>query len=132
MVCMYVVRGMCSLSLVTLFSHAFCTRFSVVKNMLYISFYLFFCSLGPHPCHMEVPRLGVELELQLPAYTTVTAMPDPSHVCDLHHSSWHNAMPDPRPTEARDRTLDSFLLHHNTNSVSFYIFVTLSIILYTK
>ena len=35
---------------------------------------------------MEVPRLGVELELQLPAYTTVTATPDPSRVCDLHHS----------------------------------------------
>ena len=32
---------------------------------------------------MEVPRLGVELELQLLAYTTVTAMPDPSHICDL-------------------------------------------------
>ena len=26
---------------------------------------------------MEVPRLGVELELQLPAYTTATATPDP-------------------------------------------------------
>ena len=25
---------------------------------------------------MEVPRLGVESELQLPAYTTTTAMPD--------------------------------------------------------
>ena len=37
---------------------------------------------------MEVPRLGVETELQLPAYTTATAMPDPSFVCDLHHSSW--------------------------------------------
>ena len=36
---------------------------------------------------MEVPRLGVELELQLPAYTTATAMLDPSHVCNLHHSS---------------------------------------------
>ena len=36
---------------------------------------------------MEVPRLGVELELQLPAYATATAMPDLSHVCDLHHSS---------------------------------------------
>ena len=34
---------------------------------------------------MEVPRLGVELELQLPAYTTV--MQDPNHVCSLHHSS---------------------------------------------
>ena len=37
---------------------------------------------------MAVPRLGVELELQLLAYTTATAMLDPSHVCDLHHSSW--------------------------------------------
>ena len=33
--------------------------------------------LGPHLRHMEVPRLGVELELQLPAYTTATAMPGP-------------------------------------------------------
>ena len=29
--------------------------------------------LGPHPRHMEVPRLGVESELQLPAYATATA-----------------------------------------------------------
>ena len=53
--------------------------------------FLFFCLfvfLGPHPRHMEVPRLGVESELQLPAYATATAMPDLSCVCDLHHSSW--------------------------------------------
>ena len=37
---------------------------------------------------MEVPRLGVELELQLPAYTTATAMQGLSRVCNLHHSSW--------------------------------------------
>ena len=36
---------------------------------------------------MEVPRLGMELELQLPAYTTTTATPDQSCTCDLHHSS---------------------------------------------
>ena len=36
---------------------------------------------------MEIPRLGVQSELQLPAYTTATATPDPSHVCDLHHCS---------------------------------------------
>ena len=35
---------------------------------------------------MEVPRLGVKLELQLPAYTIATAMWDPSHICDLHCS----------------------------------------------
>ena len=32
--------------------------------------------LGPHPWHMEVPRLGAESELQLPAYTIATATPD--------------------------------------------------------
>ena len=36
----------------------------------------------------EVPRLGVKSELQLPAYTTATAMQDPSRIYDLHHSSW--------------------------------------------
>ena len=35
---------------------------------------------------MEVPTLGIESELQLLAYTTATAMPDPNHVYDLHHS----------------------------------------------
>ena len=56
--------------------------------------------LGPHPWHMEVSRLGVELELQLPAYTTVTA--DVSHICDLHHRSWQFGILNPLG-EARDR-----------------------------
>ena len=30
---------------------------------------------------MEVPMLGVESELQLPAYATATGTWDPSHVC---------------------------------------------------
>ena len=38
-------------------------------------FFVFFCLfvfvfLGPHPWHVENPRLGVESEWQLPAYTT--------------------------------------------------------------
>ena len=46
--------------------------------------------------HMEVPGLGVESELQLPAYTTATATWDPSHICDLHLISQQLvAMPDP-------------------------------------
>ena len=36
---------------------------------------------------MEVSRLGVELQLQLPTHTTATATWDPSLVCDPHHSS---------------------------------------------
>ena len=35
-----------------------------------------FVYLGPHQWHMEVPRLGIKSELQLPAYTIATAMPD--------------------------------------------------------
>ena len=38
----------------------------------------FFFPLGPRLRHMEVSRLGAELELQLLAYTTATAMPAPS------------------------------------------------------
>ena len=49
-----------------------------------LGFFLGF--LGPHVQHMEVPRLGVALELQLPAYTTAKATQDPSHIqerCEL-------------------------------------------------
>ena len=49
-----------------------------------------FCFLGPHMPHVqhvEVPRLGVESELQLLAYVTATAMQDLSRVCNLYHSS---------------------------------------------
>ena len=52
---------------------------------------------------MEVLSLGVKLELQLLAYTTVIAMQDPSHVCDLHHSSWQCQILKPL-SKARDRT----------------------------
>ena len=70
--------------------------------------YLFYFSFsGPHPRHMEVPRLGVKSELQLPAYTTATATatatPDPSCVCNIHHSSQQHWTLNPL-SEARDPT----------------------------
>ena len=71
-----------------------------INNILYY-FILFF--LGPHLWHMEVPRLGVESELQLLAYATVTATPDLSHIWDLHHSSRQCRIPNPL-REARDQT----------------------------
>ena len=80
-------------------------------------FFFFLLFLGPHPQHMEVPRLGV----QLPAYATATAMPVLSCICDPHHSSWQRQIPNPLG-KARDRTatswflLDSFLLHYDGNS----------------
>ena len=63
---------------------------------------------------MEVPSLGVELELQLPAYTTATAVQDLSRVCDLYHSSRQCQIPDPL-SEARDRT---YILMHIIGLVS--------------
>ena len=43
--------------------------------------------LGLHLRHMELPRLGVQWELQPPAYTIAIATQDLSRPCDLHHSS---------------------------------------------
>ena len=69
-----------------------------------MSIYLFiFVFLGPHPWHMEVPRLGVEQELQLPACATATATLDPSRVFDLHHSSLQCQILNPL-SEGRYRT----------------------------
>ena len=53
--------------------------------------------------HMEVPRLRVELELQLLAAAIAAAAPDPSYIDDLHHSSWQHRILNPL-SEARDRT----------------------------
>ena len=82
---------------------------SLVQNRAQLIFFSFFflffflVFLGPHPWHIEVPRLGVQSELQLPAYTIATAMPDLRHVCDLHHSSWQHQISNPL-SEARDQT----------------------------
>ena len=76
---------------------------------LYISFfYFFFCLfsfifLGTHRRYLEVPRLGVQTELQLLAYTTATARPYPSHIYDLHHSAQQRQILNPL-SEARDQT----------------------------
>ena len=52
---------------------------------------------------MEVPRLEVKLELQLPACTTATVTQDLSRVCYLHHSSGRCRIFNPL-SKARDRT----------------------------
>ena len=82
-----------------------CSQSTVQQYSLcaYSFFFFFFSFLGPHPWHMGVPRLGVKSELQLLVYTTATATPDPSLVCDLHHSSQHHQILDPL-SKARDGT----------------------------
>ena len=57
---------------------------------MYLFIYLVF--LGPYPRHMQVPRLGVQLELQLPATATATAKLDLSRIYHPHHTT---ATPDP-------------------------------------
>ena len=51
---------------------------------------------------MEVPRLWVESELQLPAYATATVTQDPSRICDLLYSSRQHRIHNPL-NKARDR-----------------------------
>ena len=48
---------------------SFCLREHTYPFFLF-SFFFFSVFLGLHLWHMEVPRLGVHLELHLPAYTT--------------------------------------------------------------
>ena len=52
---------------------------------------------------MEVPSLGVESELQLPAYTTATATSDLSHLCKLSCTLWQHWILKPL-SKARDQT----------------------------
>ena len=73
---------------------------SISVSMFY---YLYTFFLGLDSWHMEVPRLGVELELQLPASTTATAMLYLSCVFDLHHSSRQHRILNPL-SRAGDRT----------------------------
>ena len=70
-------------------------------HVVFIFYLTFFLEL--HLKHTEVPRLGVESELQLPTYTTAIAMPDLNHICNLHHSLWQCWILNPL-SEAWDQT----------------------------
>ena len=90
--------------------------------------YLFIVSLGPHPWYIKVPMLGVELELQLPTYTTAIVTQDLSHVFNLLHSSGQHCIFNPL-SKARDRTRvpygcqsDLILLSHGGNSPGLFFF----------
>ena len=96
-------------------------------------FVFVFCFLGPHPWHMEVPRLGVKSELLLPTYSTATAMSDLSGTHTVAHSN-SRLVPDPM-SEARDQTcilMDTSPIHFHCATMgtpsffSFFFFVLLS------
>ena len=66
-----------------------------VKGIFLIDVFSF--SFRAAPQHIEVPKLGVESEVQLPVYTTATATatPDPSCICNLHHGLWQHQILNP-------------------------------------
>ena len=89
----------------------------------HFSFLIFFF-FRPHL--QKFLELGVDLELQLPAYGTATATPDPSYLCDLCYSLWQLQILNPL-REARDWTcilMDASCvlnrLSHNGNSFVFF------------
>ena len=87
-------------------SLTFCTTWELLIfkfHSVFLSFF-FLLLLGLHLQHMEVPRLGLQLELQLPAFATATATENLSGCLNLHHSSqqcWRILNP---LSEARDGT----------------------------
>ena len=82
----------------------------------FLSFFSFFFGfLGPHLRHMEVARLEVKLELQLPTTATATATWDPICICNLHHTSWQRWIPNPL-SKARDWTC----ILMNTSQICFH------------
>ena len=85
-----------------------------LNSFYFIIFLFYFFFLGPHSWHREVPRWGVKLELQLLAYALATAMPDPSYVCNLHHSSQQCRILNPL-SKAKDQThifMDTSWVHY--------------------
>ena len=101
-------------------------------SFIYLFIYLFIYSvyLGPYPWHMEVPRLGVQLELQLPAYATaqqfgiwaasVTYATGHGNTRSLAH--W--ARPGIKPTTSWFLVSDSFPLRYDGNSKLYSLFKT--------
>ena len=112
------------------FAHSYTFAIWFIQHLpVFLVFVCLFCFFRAILWHMEVPRLGVESELQQPAYTTATAMRDPSCVYNLHHSSWQRWILNPL-SGARDGTLvltdaSQILnsLSHNRNSPlnTFYV-----------
>ena len=91
-----------------------CMWVCVIACVLFVCLFCLFCS-GLHVQHMKVPRLGVESEPKLLAYTTATATLDLSHVCNLHYSSQQCQILD-QLSESRDRThvfMDTSWIHYN-------------------
>ena len=84
--------------------HSCSTPQKITHKLLAGKFFFFYFFFQGLTCkYMQVPWLGFESELQLPASITATTMLDLSCVCDLYHSSGQHQIHDP-VSESRDRT----------------------------
>ena len=83
---------------------AFSSLYVVLLNFFGVWFtFDFFFFWQTHLCHMEVPKLMMELELQLQVCSTATATLDLSHICNLCFSLQQCQILNPL-NEARDWT----------------------------
>ena len=82
-------------------------------SMLVFPLYYLFIYFSFYLRHIDVPGLGVESELQLPAYTTATATADLSSICDLHHSLGQRQILNSL-IEARESNLHPHILTDNS------------------
>ena len=105
MICVYIIvrkvlvlSMFCTLQLPDQIYPTDCFWFSL-RSKIFFSFFF----LGPHSQHVEGPRWGFKLELQLLGYTTATAMLDLSRVWDVHCSSLQCQILDPL-SKVRDQT----------------------------
>ena len=89
-------------------------KLTYVACIVFLFSFFFFGLFRDIPAVYGGSRRGVKMELQLPAYATATAMPDPNRVCDLHHSSQQCQIFKPL-NKARDRTR----IHMDTSQIHF-------------
>ena len=75
----------------------------ILKDGNYSVSFCVYVFLRPHMQHMEVPRMGVNVEMQVQASATTTATADPTCICNLHCSLLQRQIFNPL-REARDGT----------------------------
>ena len=78
-------------------------KYKSSSHHLIFFFVFFLCLFRATPTAYGGSQARGLIELQLPASTRATAMPDPSRIYNLHHSSLQHPILNPL-NEARDRT----------------------------
>ena len=99
--CPYIFRELAKRLYESLCTYRFCCCCCCLCVCVCVCVFWLFGFLGPYLQYMEILRLGVKSDLELPAYTTT--MPHLSHICHLFHRSWQCQILNPL-SEVRDET----------------------------